>query len=231
MTDREENKLSMYLATEKLMFDNNIIWSAIVAIVSAMGDLKNGIKFIQKQRQIEELATTGTTKDKAAAKKAAIEKALPIAGALTAYAAVTNDNTLKDQVNYGWNDLNASRDTVCHDRLVLIQSKADDHAAALLDYGVSGTDITDLLNLNAAFLAGIQSPQVAKGAGVAARKERKKKMKEMDALLKERLDKLMVMYKTNNPEFYGRYQNARIIIDLGRRGTTPSEPTPTPPTP
>ena len=36
---------------------------------------------------------------------------------------------------------------------------------------------------------------------------------EGSSLLKTRMDKLMLMYRENNPEFYEGYQRARTIID------------------
>jgi len=39
--------------------------------------------------------------------------------------------------------------------------------------------------------------------------------KETDAILKNKLDKLMLSFRITNPDFYTNYLNARIIVDLG----------------
>ncbi|MEZ5082862.1 MAG: hypothetical protein R2750_05375 [Bacteroidales bacterium] len=45
------------------------------------------------------------------------------------------------------------------------------------------------------------------------------KFREADGLLRNKLDKLILIFQPANPEFVSRYFNARIIIDLGVRHT------------
>ena len=56
------------------------------------------------------------------------------------------------------------------------------------------------------------------------------KFKQGDALLNNQLDKLAVNFQTGNPQFYNKYQNARIIVNLGGKGgdKEPLQPTPPP---
>lgn len=41
----------------------------------------------------------------------------------------------------------------------------------------------------------------------------------MDELLKEKLDRLILLFKSEYPDFVQQYFNARIIIDLGHRSS------------
>ena len=50
-----------------------------------------------------------------------------------------------------------------------------------------------------------------------------------DRICERQLDRLMQRYQTSNPDFYGAYQVARIIVDAGGGSGTP--PTPPPATP
>ncbi|MFP4681878.1 MAG: hypothetical protein ACLFQB_15510 [Chitinispirillaceae bacterium] len=54
-------------------------------------------------------------------------------------------------------------------------------------------------------------------ASVAAREELTKAFDQADITLKEKIDKLMKMQKKHNPDFFSRYDQARVIKDLGIR--------------
>jgi hypothetical protein len=51
--------------------------------------------------------------------------------------------------------------------------------------------------------------------------------KDTDAILKNKLDKLILSFRITNPDFYTNYLNARIIVDLGggkKEGVKPEVP-------
>ncbi|HEY5297740.1 MAG TPA: hypothetical protein VIK59_07430 [Verrucomicrobiae bacterium] len=54
-------------------------------------------------------------------------------------------------------------------------------------------------------------------------------IKSVTSILRNRLDKQMVMFKKSNPEFYAGYLAARVIVDRG--GHSASSPTPPAPAP
>jgi len=49
-----------------------------------------------------------------------------------------------------------------------------------------------------------------------------------DRICERQLDRLMQRYQTSNPDFYGAYQVARIIVDAGGGSGTPPTPPATP---
>ena len=52
-------------------------------------------------------------------------------------------------------------------------------------------------------------------------------VKTVTSLLRNRLDKQMLMFKRSNPEFFAGYLSARVIVDRhGGGGATPTPPTP-----
>ncbi len=56
------------------------------------------------------------------------------------------------------------------------------------------------------------------------------KIDAVDRILERQIDRLMERYKDTNPDFYGAYQVARIIVDAGGGSGSTNTP-PTPPTP
>lgn len=223
MTDRQENKFSMYLATQSVLDSNNAVWVGTPAIVTAAGEFKSAITLIGKARQTQETETKGVTEDKAQAREAAITKAVSVAAATFAYASVTNNNTLKEQVNYSPSELRGSRDTILADRLRVIFSSASVNAAALVDYGVQATDLAELDTLITAYEDVLQSPRTAIGARSTATQELEELFVQADTILKEQLDKLMEIFRFTAENFYKQYKSARVIIDLGKGGGSDSD--------
>jgi len=93
MKDKQEDKLSMALATQKVMNDNSSLWSGISAMVTAVSGLGTTIAEIQSVRLIQEQDRRGIPIDKEEKKQDAIEKALVVIGGLKAFARANKDNT------------------------------------------------------------------------------------------------------------------------------------------
>jgi len=218
MTDEQENKLSMGLAVQKVVNQNNGIWSGLPAFVTAFGDYETIIQDIQSNRVVQEMDTRGVTLDKAGAEAVLIEKTLVVSTGTYAYAVATNNNTLKEKVNYSPSDLRRSRDTILRDICQLIHDEANAVIGDLADYGILPADLTDLQNKIDAYNNAIAAPREAITDRSRATEELKEFFKLMDVVLNDRIDKIMEQFKKDNPKFHRQYFNARIIIDLGRGG-------------
>jgi hypothetical protein len=216
----------MYLGTQGVCDNHNAVWSGTPAVVSAKTMFDDTIDLISKVRQTQEKETKGVTEDKGQAKEAAIVKAVSVSAATFAYASVTNNNTLKEQVNYSPTELRRSRDTILADRLRVILNAANDNAAALVDYGVQAADLTDLDTLVTAYENILEAPRTAIGERSSARIQLEELFDTADSILKDQLDKLMEIFKSTAPDFYNQYKSARVIVDLGRRSADSDEPTP-----
>ena len=53
-------------------------------------------------------------------------------------------------------------------------------------------------------------------------------VRTVTSLLRNHLDKQMLMFKKTKPEFYAGYVSARVIIDRHGKGNARPTPTPTP---
>jgi hypothetical protein len=73
--------------------------------------------------------------------------------------------------------------------------------------------------LRAIFATSLKSlNQSAKSSKITENANIKSTIKEIDTLLKDEMDKLIVNFKKNNPDFVSDYHNARVIIDPGSNG-------------
>ena len=217
MNSVQENKLSMYMTVQKVTESYRSVWETLAAFLTFFTNFETVIAKIRATRLVQEGQITGVTKDKAEAQNNLIEKTVAIATAVFAYASASGNHELQDRVSYSPSDLRNSRDTILADRSGVVKEAGEQNVANLSDYGISQGDIDELNDLLNAYLGIIEDPRQAITNRSTATKELKDHFKEGDKILKEQLDKLMPQFKTTGPLFWQQYQNARMIIDLGRR--------------
>lgn len=229
MTDKQENKRSMYIAVQKVCNANNSVWSGLPAFVDAFGNFENTIADIDTQRQIQEGKTTGITENKQKEEDEMIQISLEVAAAVYAYASKIGDNELRDKVSYSPSYLRKSRDTILKDICQVIHDEADKVIANLADYGKTPADLTQQQKEIDDFADILAKPRTAIGTRATATTQLVELFQNSDDVLKNQLDKLMLTYQNSEPEFYLPYQNARIIVDLGIRHKEEPEEPETPP--
>ena len=217
MTDRQENKFSMYLAVRIVCNSYGIVWSEFVAYVKTFGDFETIISQIMETRLIQEGKTTGVAENKQKEEDEMINKTVSIASAVFAYASVIGDNELKEKINYSPSKLRKSRDTILRDRCQLVHEETSKVIDDLGDYGILAADLEELQQEIDDYAAIIALPRTAIGTRATATAQLIELFKQGDDVLNSRLDKLTEQYKSNNPDFYISYKNARSIIDLGVR--------------
>lgn len=220
MKKTQENKLSMYLAVQKVCADNSSVWNGIVACTNAVTELQNKINEITAKRQIQEDNTKGITEDKTELRNKMVEKAMFVKGAIQAYATNTNNHALYESVNYSASEIKRIADTIARDRALLIYNKGNSNLTSLSDYGVNAGVLSGLQSSINDFAGIMASPRTAKSISKAATLEISELINEADVIVKKKLDKLMLQFKESNEAFYNTYLNAREIIDLGKGSKT-----------
>lgn len=213
MTDKQENKLSMYLTTEEVLDNNNAVWSGTPAFVTAKAQFSAHIDTIEATRGGQELDRKGIAENKKNKKEDAIAKALPIIGGLVAFASATGDTQLRQEVDYTERELSRMRDTILSDALLIISARATTHTADLVNYNVSGAQITAFATAVNDYKVTVPKPRTA----ISERKTLTSNLDETfdaaDLLLEEQLDPLAKTFEPTNPDFFSDYTNARIIVD------------------
>ncbi|MEZ5198510.1 MAG: carboxypeptidase-like regulatory domain-containing protein [Bacteroidales bacterium] len=220
MTDAQENKFNSILAVDTVLDDNKIVWQPL----PAFSDIATKVKAIKAEivnlRQIQEQDKKGLTVNKTLTREQLTIATLKLINGLAAYAALNNNHELLAEVNYTPTNLTSARDTIISDIALLIQNKAIEFETQLADFLVTTEDIAAQLALLEQYNIAVPDKRVADSTSKAATADLKLKFKEMDILLKEKLDRLVRLFETTNPDFVQQYFNARIIIDLGRRSST-----------
>jgi hypothetical protein len=142
---------------------------------------------------------------------------LKIANPLYALAFETGDNRLLKKVV-----INKSEFYNAHtqDALSLAQNIADEadvHSIKLRDYGISDADRAEL---NEA-IAKATELKLAPAGVIAERQNYTGNLRQLfvdaDSIIYDRLDKMMMPFKTSSPEFYAMYSNARNVVNTAAR--------------
>lgn len=213
-----EDKLSMALAVEQVMNNNNALWSSITAMGTAVTALSTKIASIKGVRNVQEQDVRGVAVDKESKKTDAINAGLPIIGGLKAYANATGNNTLLKKINYSESELDKCRDTICADRLKIVRDEANTNLSALAPYNITAAKVNALSAAIAAYELMIPKPRVALNVRKNATDALELLMRDLDAPLKV-IDGLMGTLQPTQSAFFETYSNARIIVDSSSGGS------------
>ena len=220
MNATQEAKLNMYRATQQHCEDNAAIVATVPAFSTAFNSFKSKVAAIIATVQQEDLVTKGVTIDKSEAKKTLCKLAADIAAPIFAFASSTNDNTLKQEVNFSYSDLFKSKDDQLAPRCQNIHDAGTSNLAALASYGITASTLTTFQTTIDNYQTKVPTPRNAAVLKVTIRTNLKNLIKETDKVLKEQMDKTVVGLKATNPDFVTTYKANRVIIDPTKTTTT-----------
>ncbi len=213
MTDREETKLSMYVAVRDFNTINATALNALPSYSTFTGQFNTLVDQIQTIRAQQETDRTGIAGSKAELRKALISQAVDIARKIVAFAQVSGNTTLKAEVDYTQSDLQNAADTILKDRCEIIRQRAAANQAAIAPYGVTAAMVTALQTQITTFLTAIPKPKAALSDRKLVTAKLKTLFDQGDVLLKTKLDALVETVRISNVDLYNGYRNSRALIN------------------
>lgn len=214
MTTNQENRLSMILAVLICMDNNRTQWQNTPAINQIVTDIKGKVLAIRGTHITQSQKTTGTTRNKKQQRTALINALTNIIGPLSAYARQQQNNELLVDVRKTKSQMERMRDNNLLDFALNTYNLAQTYLANLqTDYGVSTSDISNLLTQQETFDNLISAPRTRKTITKNATTRLVDLLDTTNTSL-DTLDDLMLPYRNKNIDFYTIYHNARNIIDL-----------------
>ena len=220
----------MFVAVLGVLDNFKTVWQAVTAFVTARNALSSAIDDIRAEELKQSGTTTGITQNKRIARQAMCASAAVVGGAVAQWAETQGKNDIFDTVDFSNADLLHMTEADCLTNCTAIYNAGNANIAALTTAGtLAAADLTDLNTKIGAFNALLTSPRQAKAGTKAATDLLPNKIDAGDRICERQLDRLVERYQTSNPDFYGAYQVARIIVDAGGGSATP--PTPLPATP
>lgn len=213
MNAKQEAKLNMYRATEQHCDENSSIISQTPAFQTAFTTFKGKITDIIGTTSLTETALQGITVNKKTSKQDLCQLAADTASVIYAFASVNKNETLKAEVNYSYSALYKSKDDELAPRCQIIATRARENETELLPFGIKDADIEALELAIASYSQDAPKPRTALSQRKTQRANLKTLFAEADAILKDQMDKLVVTFRANNPDFVSTYFNTRTIVD------------------
>lgn len=213
MLKRMVNKHRMLIAVLDFFAANAPKLTFAPPLAGFITQLRETMASISTMEQAQLVSSKGQTQTKEALKQQVITSILEIIKRAKAYAIVTDNLILKDDVNYTYTQL----DAMPQNSLVSVAGKlvttSAAHITGMAGYGLTRQmldAVTPLLNEYAAALPGTKR-------AIATRKTATGGLADAFATsdnLMKKIDALMELVSTDDPSFYQEYKNLRVIVDL-----------------
>ncbi|MCU4156632.1 hypothetical protein J1N10_11650 [Carboxylicivirga sp. A043] len=164
--------------------------------------------------QIQQGNTTGSTQLKQQAEKEMIDATVKLAAAMYVYAQIEGKPDLLVACKVSPSLLGAMSAEKLKITCTNVYTQGAQLGDALVDYGQSVEDVSQLKNEIDEFATVIAAPRNAIVTRAQARQELDVLMKEANDLLRNKADKLIELLKASKPKVYNIYKAARVIVDL-----------------
>ena len=215
MEDNLENTLGMYQKVLATLFIHAPETAAIPAVAVLGTQLDTRVNAILGLASKADTDITGYTVDKQVKRSNLKTKVLKLSGGIVAHTALTDDFKTNEKCDATPSQIDYMRDNDFYTYAKLVINEVTPIMAALTPYGIVAADLTAANTSANIYLTAIQSPQVQINERSSSKKALNILFAETTALLDNKLDKLMGIFITTNPNLYDAYMGARAIDDTG----------------
>lgn len=210
------------------MNKNLTIWTGNKAVTDTVAGLNAALGKVGDKAQQQESPIVGEEEKKVLVRHDYEDEIMRIAGQLCSLADKNGDTNLGAQTELTLAQLDKLSVDILEATGKRISGLVTANLAALVDYNITQADITALDGLTDQFHGVKTAPRKAIATRAGQTKTLPPAVKSVTSLLRNHLDKQMLMFKKSNPEFYAGYASARVIMDRGsRKGSSPA-PAPAP---
>lgn len=213
MNAMQEAQLSMLRAVESHIDANPEIVGLVPAFKISFFLFKSQIVNLTGAMQKEDLVTKGITVGKSEAKKELCKVASDIAAPIFAYAETASNSQLKNEVNFSYSKLVQTKDDGLAPRVRNIHALAVANFANLESYGITNQMLDLFLSKIESYSLKVPNPKNAEAIKKTIRENIKVMMKDINGILKNQMDKSIVILKATHPDFVSTYLANRVIID------------------
>lgn len=213
MNDRQNAKLNMAQRVADTLKRYGTAYAGIPLMTAAVADLNTAIADIRHtQQQRGSVNVPASTLEKRTAETRMIEPCVKMANALYVIGFNTDNQELITLTGLSENSFYSLSDNAALALARRILDLARQYAAELQACNIEQQEIDETGQAVEAFHELIAKPMDT----IGARKQKTTNLAQlfagMDSIFYDRLDKLMVLFKKSNPDFYGEYRTARNLI-------------------
>ncbi len=215
MKKSTKNKMLMYQMVSDIISDYPSAWSGIPKFATTFTTFSAKFESLKVLAEKERAYIVGVKDSRDSLREETAENAIQISSALVALVAETKDIELLSLMRITKVQLlnRSHADTVILLDRILIH--AQQYSIELVEYGVTQELLNKMILLRDELVVKILSPRKA----ILKRKDTIVQIatlsSEIDLLLKNSLDKMVNVLRTDNIQFYNEYFNSRMVLSYG----------------
>ena len=223
MNARQRNYVAMFAALKEFILTYRAQLETIPALATLIQQFLDLMPEIEAARLIQSGHTKGTGDLKQKEEAEMIQATIQVAASIYVYAQVNNLPAIQAKVNVSPTQLQQMPDDELKVTCLNIHAEATKLDGNLTDYGIAPEAITQLKKEIDDFAAIIASPRTAIVTRSQATRRLKELIEQANDLLRNKLDKLILLLQHSQPQVYNTYRSARIIVDLKRTSGVQAE--------
>ncbi len=212
--------MSMYQMVQDIIHEYHPVWENTPKFVSSFDTFNAKFEALKIQAEKQRSYTISVRETRDEFQKETAKLAIRVAAALTAYGAEKKDLQLIALMNISEGKLTYSShaDTLILLDRILIQAQL--YEAEIVEFGITPLIFASFVNHRDQLAVTILSPRKA----IVNRKDSSAKIVELtndiDALLKNGLDKMVTILRPESEEFHRKYFDSRMVLSVGSSGTS-----------
>ena len=204
----------MYDAVSSYLDSKSALWASIPKVGEFKNEFTAVITQIDTVQYEQQQAQVFLGKTKTQIKSVVAEKADILNDSVEAFALITGNEELRVKMSASYTSLYRLRNADFIPAIKAIIEAVEANIRVLTrEYGVTAEQVEGLKSDFDEFLAINGQPRAYKIASIEATKSLELLFNEADAILDNKLDKIMSLFKRRNPAFYNGYIAARVIVD------------------
>ena len=226
MKDRIENKMGTIRRVRDLLSSNMPILGAYSGLVGVINTFHTKAGELSSLIEEQDLRLKGITEEKAQIREKAVSEAFRISGLLRSYADSIENLELFEEAYFPEARMMILRDDHLVAKLNNIYTLANTHQGALAPFGLTPAELANYMALVNEYTAWVQRPIEARTHRHNVTLRIDELMREIDHLMKRRLDTAMVVIRNSHPMLYHDYLGSRRVMDTGHRRKKTAEADP-----
>jgi hypothetical protein len=207
----------MALSVENHFDDSPDLWTVHTPVIETIELLSDKIGTLREQVGIQLINNTGITQYKKNLRNSLEQRAVIIGAGGSSYASVLTNQELYKRFNMVKSTLLRYRDAELQSVCTNLLSASVEYQEEIKPYGITPDLIAAFQENLASFISIMTQPKDAIAKKKAATDKIPGLLKDLTALLKTRMDNLMIAFKAGAPEFVNVYFNLRRISPTGGR--------------
>jgi len=212
METKLTNRVTMYKTVISLLDDNSSVWSTMAPMQAAVTELKAEVAAIDTAAQQQE-APNGATDDKAEARDALEDVLFLTCEALGVLAHTSNDNDLLALTDVTRTSLDRMGAEELSNRATSVLAAATTRKTELATLQVTQANLDELDQALQDFNAAKTGPRTAIAERSVQTESLPRRVRTVNGILRNKIDRMVSLFKRTNPDFVAGYQRARVIVD------------------